>query len=90
MDTNPAEQVSRVGTAGGKKPATGVLAAQRRRRKQPTDQRIPVAHRPQQQSRRRRRLIWIAPEPVRTEGINEEGDARRKSDAAREECGPVD
>ena len=35
MDTHPAEEVGRVGTARGKKPATGVLAAQRRSRCNP-------------------------------------------------------
>jgi hypothetical protein len=84
MDTHPAEQIGRVGAGGCKKPAAGVSATQRCRREQPTDQCIAVAHRPQQQSRGRCRLVGIAPEPVRTDGVDEERDARGQSDAARE------
>src|SRR5436305_9022913 len=47
MDAKPAEQVGCVRAAGGEEPAACVLAAQARRRKQPTDQRIAVAHRAQ-------------------------------------------
>jgi hypothetical protein len=37
MDTQAPEQVGRVGATGGKEPAAGVLATQRRRREQPAD-----------------------------------------------------
>ena len=51
------------------------LATQRCGREQPTDQRIAIAHRPQQQLRRRRRLVRIAPEPVRSQRVDEKRDA---------------
>src|SRR4030081_1865220 len=67
MDAHPAQQIGRVGAAGGKEPAAGIATTPRCRREQPADQCVAVAHRPQQKSRRRRRLVGVAPEPVRTE-----------------------
>src|SRR5271157_2427183 len=90
MDAHPAEQIGRIRAGGRQEPAAGVSATQRRRREQPTDQRIAVAHRSQQQLRCRRRHIGIAPEPIRTEGVDEKRDARGKSDAARKEPKTVD
>jgi hypothetical protein len=90
MDTHPAEQVGRIGAAGRKEPTAGVAAAQRCRREQAADQGVAIAHRPQQQSRRRRRLVRVAPDSVRANGIDEKRNTRGESDDASGERGTVD
>jgi hypothetical protein len=52
------------------------------RREQAADQGVPIAHRTQQQSRRWRRLLRVAPESVRANGVDEERNTRRESDDA--------
>jgi len=90
VHAHPAHQVGHVGTRGGQEPAASVLTAQSRPREQGPDQRVPIAHRPQQQLRGRRRFFRISPQFVCSQRVDEEGNARGKSDGARKKAEPVD